>query len=258
MPAIAVPLAVWCLPARAQAAEGLGGWRHLFTRARGTTAASLAASAVVCEALNPILARQLLPLGFSIPQVGLYFAAICFSYTLAAPVCGFLVDRGQSEGRSEYSRLKLLMVYGWAMSMGAHALLGPLSLAAGAPVARSLLAVPLLGASAALLIVPSLPDMQEGLHPDDETGRATVCAAWNGIYSFGSALGPLLSSSLFASIGFCGTCTCLMAIGATAAVMLGARARNDDTSRPASNALTTTLQPDTVQVCAQHLLTHIL
>ena len=142
------------------------------------------------------------------------------------------------------------MLCGWIMSICAHGLLGPLSMSsrpldAKASMSLTLLATPLLGASAAALIVPSLPDMTEGLHPHDEAGKATVCAAWNGIYSFGSALGPVFSSSLYAQIGFSGTCACLMAIGGAAAVFVGVRTRADAISITKVRTLMTPLQPVT-------------
>ena len=39
------------------------------------------------------------------------------------------------------------------------------------------LVVPALGISAALIIIPALPDLQRGIAADDDLGRATMCAA---------------------------------------------------------------------------------
>ena len=61
------------------------------------------------------------------------------------------------------------------------------------------LAVPALGAGAALVIIPSLPDMQRGLGAAES---AAACALWNGAYAGGSALGPLASVMLFERRGW--------------------------------------------------------
>ena len=165
---------------------------RMLTLARGTTALSLCANALVCDAVTPLLAPHLVQrFGWSIPQAGLYLAAVCASYLLAAPFCASAVywlnaDAGGAR------RLKLLMALGWLGSVGGHALLGPAAVGAYA-IWPTLIANPVLGVTSAALIVPSLPDLQNGLHPDDTAGRAAVCAAWNGLYSVGSAAGPLIS-----------------------------------------------------------------
>ena len=72
-------------------------------------------------------------------------------------------------------------------------------LANAAPHAALLVSVPALGAGAALVIIPSLPDMQRGL---DAAGRTAACVLWNGAYAGGSALGPLASVMLFERQGW--------------------------------------------------------
>ena len=83
-------------------------------------------------------------------------------------------------------------------------------------------AAPLLGIAAANLIVPSLPALEAGLDGDDEINR--IAALWNGLYSLGSAAGPLVSSALHAQLGFAWTCAALMAVGGSAAVVMAREA----------------------------------
>ena len=111
------------------------------------------------------------------------------------------------------------------------ALLGParpLLAAAGLPPTAQLLAFPLIGASCALKIIPSLPDLQRGLPPDDEAERAAICAMWNGVYCLGSATGPLVAVLLFDACGWERKVALLMAVSAAAAVMLAAAALRYD------------------------------
>ena len=126
------------------------------------------------------------------------------------------------------------MAAGWLGSVGGHALLGPAAVGA-AGVWPTLLANPVLGVTSAVLIVPSLPDLQNGLHPDDAAGRAAVCAAWNGLYSVGSAAGPLISSVTVRALGFAGTCELLMAIGAACGLALTVAATLDVMPRAQRN-----------------------
>ena len=125
--------------------------------------------------------------------------------TLASVCCSALCLGGHS------GLWRRVMCIGWIVTLGTSVLLWPAAgnplhghtkadwLAAGAPggVTEStarlalILAVPALGISAALIIIPSLPDMQRGLEGDDELGRASMCALWNGAYSGGSAIGPI-------------------------------------------------------------------
>lgn len=63
-------------------------------------------------------------------------------------------------------------------------------------------ATPLLGAGGALVLIPSLPDMQRGLGDGADEERAALCALWNGAYAGGSAIGPMLATMVYARAGW--------------------------------------------------------
>jgi MFS family permease len=181
------------------------------------------------------------PFSLSIPQVGLYLAIICFLYTLTSLPAGWLTDKlnhGPAAGRN----VRGLMLAGWAIALVGVMLLWPAAGAplgsngaahagthsgypnmGGAHMGSSeaehvsrpasamsdelvqlltVLSVPALGISAALILIPSMADLQRGLAPDDEQGRARMCALWNGAYSSGSALGPLAATMVYARCGW--------------------------------------------------------
>ncbi len=176
-------------------ADDAGGQRPRppLTAARVATGASLATTALVCEAINPLLSPHLLgDYGWSVGDSGLYLAGICAAYMLASPFCGGATDALGADASGAW-KLKLFMAAGcarrcsrdaaetqprrsrdaswdrarrWLGSALGHLLLGPAASAAlarygpRAGVMPTLLASPLLGASSAMLIVPSLPDMQ--------------------------------------------------------------------------------------------------
>ena len=82
------------------------------------------------------------------------------------------------------------------------------------------LAVPLMGISSAIIIIPSLPDLQRGLHASDDQGRASLCALWNGAYSFGSALGPFVATLVYSSYGWPAVVECMAAVSVFAILIL--------------------------------------
>ena len=194
---------------------------------RACTAVSLGLSATVFEGLNPLLEPHLArrPYQLSVPQVGTLLSTVCVVYTCTALPAGWLSDK-LNRGADAPARVRCLMIGGWLVALLTAALLWPAGgraavrelmvdagLRAYAPdaagpvpgwMARGALwtAVPLLGASAALIIIPSLPDMQRGLADADEQGRARMCAVWNGAYSAGSAVGPLVATALYARVGW--------------------------------------------------------
>lgn len=191
---------------------------------RYSTCVSLFLAASVFEGLNPLLEPHLKqrPYHFDVTMVGMLLATICIVYTITALPIGWLTDRS-NKGRGAGCRLRGLMVSGWVATLIAAALLTPggggsashahphgedsgsLWPIAEAPAQIALaVATPLLGAGAALVIIPSLPDMQRGLgHAGrDDQRRAALCALWNGAYAGGSAVGPLVSTMLYARAGW--------------------------------------------------------
>lgn len=198
-------------------AAGVAARRLRMWLRRCVTCTSLFFSAVVFEGLNPLFEPHLErhPYHFDVPASGMLLATICVLYTLTALPVGSLVDR-LNQGARAGATLRGLMLCGWLATVGAAALLAPGSGGAvGAPrdaalwspshpVALGALggAVLLLGSGAAIIIIPSLPDLQRGLPEHDVQGRATMCALWNGVYSAGSAVGPLLSVVVYARCGW--------------------------------------------------------
>ena len=89
-----------------------------------------------------------------------------------------------------------------------------------APIAQRalLFAVPAMGASAAVITLPSLPDMQRGIPESDGSRKAAVCAVWNGMYAGGSAIGPLLSVVVYARVGWAAIILTQVGIAVAAAV----------------------------------------
>ena len=208
--------------------------------ARGATCVSLVLAAAVFEGLNPLLEPHLKrhPYGLDVTQVGALLAAICIVYTLTALPVGWLTDRGL-HGPNAGWKLRALMLLGWAITLVAAVLLAPGS-GGGAhddrtdrdytlwplsPAAAQIalgIATPLLGAGAALVIIPSLPDMQRGLAQGaDEERRAALCALWNGAYAGGSAIGPLLAVMLYARAGWASivVAQALLSLGASALLL---------------------------------------
>ena len=76
-----------------------------------------------------------------------------------------------------------------------------------------------LGSSAAVVIIPSLPDMLRGLE-EGSPHHAALCALWNGAYSGGSALGPLLSAVIYSNAGWAAVVIAMGVSSVIAAVML--------------------------------------
>ena len=229
-----VPLLVLLLPPRSAAAAAaaakapdaaMPSLSSLMDRSRVVLAASVVATAAVAEALNPLMAPHLRRrFHWDAAEAGLYFAVICAAYMLAALPVGRLADRAIASGHGA-RRLKLMLAGGWVLSGSAHMVVGPA--AALAPHwlggILTVAAAPLLGLSAAALIVPSLPALEAGIEGDEEINR--VASLWNGLYSLGSAAGPLASSALHSVVGFAWTCAVLMLVGASAALVVSHAAR---------------------------------
>ena len=97
-------------------ADDAGGQRPRppLTAARVATGASLATTALVCEAINPLLSPHLLgDYGWSVGDSGLYLAGICAAYMLASPFCGGATDALGADASGAW-KLKLFMAAGCA------------------------------------------------------------------------------------------------------------------------------------------------
>ena len=170
------------------------------------------------------------PYELDVEQVGLLISSVAFSYMLLALPLGWLTDvlnQGSAAGR----RLKSVQVCGWLGMLCGAALLGParpLLAAAGSPTSLELAAFPIIGASCALKIIPTLPDLQRGLAAEDEAARAALCAMWNGLYCLGSAMGPLVATLMYDGIGWERTIQTLIGVSAATATMLVAVAARFD------------------------------
>ena len=215
--------------------EGGGESGMLRLASRASTSLSLALGALVFEGLNPLYEPHFgkRPFSLSVPQVGALLGVVCLVYTLTALPIGYLTDR-LNGGVHPEGALRLLQLTGWLAVLLATALLWPAaglgsdgrgtngSHAEGVPAALAhvamLLAPPTIGVAAAIIVIPSLPDLQRGLSADDERGRSQMCALWNGTYSAGSALGPLAATFLYARYGWPAIIT---AMGLTTAVAAG-------------------------------------
>jgi len=204
-------------------------WKLLSPR-RVATGLSLALSAAVVEAVNPMLEPHLLrwPYGFTPSSVGLLFGTICGSYMLCALATGVAVDYLSRDSASMGSRLKLFMAVGWVLLVVAMVLIGPTAKTAEfstdieseTPAKITWGAAVVLGIASSALVLPSLPDMLAGVHPDDEVSKAAISSCWNGLYAIGSTIAPLASTYIYTAVGFAYTCTTFAIVGALAAVAL--------------------------------------
>ena len=99
------------------------------------------------------------------------------------------------------------------------------------------------GLAAGLAIVPSLPDMQLGLALEEE--QLAVCAAWNGLFAGGGALGAQIAVAIRAATGSFAAATCfLAAAGGLGALVLAAAVVRPDCSRARTGALKAALLPE--------------
>ena len=196
--------------------------------------------------LNPLLEPhlKLRPYGLNVTTVGMLLAAICLVYTLTALPIGWLTDMS-NKGHSAGCRLRALMLCGWACTLCSSVLLAPGGGGGGGGVSASgkiksslwplpegpahialVAATLLLGAGAALVLIPSLPDMQRGLGTEkrDDERRTALCALWNGAYAGGSAVGPLLATMVYARLGWSAIviAQAVLSLGAMALLLVAA------------------------------------
>ena len=201
-----------------------------------TTAVAITLSAVIYQALTPVLEPHLdvAPYNLTEAQVGGVFTSSTVSYMLAALPIGAVVDR-YAAGPNGKSSLKLMQLFGYATLVAGTLAIGP---GCDALIAAELPRVALwvnlasvffcFGAGIAFTIVPTLPDMREEAGGDaaSEERQAKVCALWNGLYSLGAGIGPLISAPLVQAQGFTRFCVLFAyASAAMAALLLGAAAR---------------------------------
>ena len=62
--------------------------------------------------------------------------------------------------------------------------------------------------------------VQLGVADSDDAAKAVLCSIWNGVYSLGAAIGPLVTAVLFGARGFFFTVASLLAFSAGVAAIL--------------------------------------
>ena len=184
--------------------------RQALTFRRIVTIVSLLLCAMTFEGLNPIFEPHLHAPPFQLREsyIGCILSGTSLVYTLVALPTGYVTSRVLKEGKMAGRRLRSIMLCGW-MSFALAALLLLVKPKYGfdphfplPPLTRLILAAPLLGIGCALCVVPSLPDLERGIAPGNDSGRARLCALWTGTYATGAAIGPLISSALFDAVGW--------------------------------------------------------
>jgi amino acid transporter/MFS family permease len=184
--------------------------RQALTFRRIVTIVSLLLCAMTFEGLNPIFEPHLNAPPFQLREsyIGCILSGTSLVYTLVALPTGYVTSRVLKEGKMAGRRLRSIMLCGW-MSFALAALLLLVKPKYGfdphfplPPLTRLILAAPLLGIGCALCVVPSLPDLERGIAPGNDSGRARLCALWTGTYATGAAIGPLISSALFDAVGW--------------------------------------------------------
>ena len=76
------------------------------------------------------------------------------------------------------------------------------------------------GVACALTILPSLPEMQLGLAPDDEAAKTRVVAVWNAMLALGATAGAQSGAALYTSFGFGAVCVAMMSVCGVAVVVV--------------------------------------
>ena len=131
---------------------------------------------------------------------------------LASLPIGWLIDRPALRDRR-----RPVMAAGWALLLVGFALLGPLE--DGAPLADTLVGMAVVGVSSAMVVVPTMPDLQAGLRTEGE--KAAVSTIWTSAFSTGSLIGPLVAAAVTHGEGFVALCTGLMVLCGVGAVAVG-------------------------------------
>ena len=164
--------------------------------------ASTLVSSIVVAALDPTLSYRLQgpPFGLSDSLLALSFTFSSLAYVLAAGPVGALCDVVRKLRTAAASRaLKALSAAGFFLLGASFALLAPAGprphALNSAPVVGA--ALLLRGAGSALSLEPLYPDLMLTIPKDDPMIDATVSAVWNGAYTIGWAMGPVVGSALY-------------------------------------------------------------
>ena len=194
------------------------------TAPRVLALASLFFGSAMIEATSPILQpyASAPPLSLSNGRIGLIVATFSLAYMLGALPVGALTDRIVEGPQPPVGRIKAVVLSGWLGLALSYALLGPLS--SVSPTGTLVASMALGGAFAAAIVIPSLPELQLGVGDADEPAKAALCSLWNGVYSGGAGVGPLVTSSIFGARGFRTSVRVLLASSCAFAGLLAAAA----------------------------------
>jgi MFS family permease len=206
---------------------------------RAIAIASLFFGSAMVEATTPIFQpyANAPPLSLSNAAVGGITSITSITYMVTALPLGVVVDRIVS-GPRPTRPLQAILIVGWLGTAVMFTLLGPLG--QSAPLAMMISSMTLGGMAAAAIVIPSLPLLKIGVDEADEAANAALCSLWNGMYSGGAAVGPLITSTIFGvhaatqspAERFRTTCTLLLAFcGSLTLLMVASSAALDAASR---------------------------
>ena len=157
----------------------LAGQRQkLWSAQRIVSLVSLFVGAMVMESLYPILGPHTAtpPENLDEAGVGVMFSIYSLAYMAASLPCGMVADklaRGPRTGLKLKSMIScgwLLMVFAFHLTLGR---VGPFAAVGSLPSIRVSLIVQ--GIASALIIMPSLPELQYALEDGDEAVASVVC-----------------------------------------------------------------------------------
>ena len=182
-----------------------GSYSSIWTAARLATLSSLACGSSMVEAMFPTLPPELDALGFDAVAIGNVLSENALAYMLGAVMFGAVID-WQPTRRTR----RMVMGLGWLLMGASYFTLGPMrSMLPAGSAGFVYLAMFAQGIASGGIIVPSLPDAQDGL--EDEVEKATLCSVWNSCYSGGAAAGPIVAAALSSLYGFDRMCVIFVA-----------------------------------------------
>ena len=211
-PLALLPLVVAAVPSRTSEAPAEPLSSSMLTVGRAAVVVSVVLWTSAAEGILPVLGpvwRAQPALHFTPPAVGLAMTLNSGVYMLASLPIGWLIDRPALRDRR-----RSVMAAGWALLLVGFALLGPLE--DGAPLADTLAGMAVVGVSSAMVVVPTMPDLQAGLRTEGE--KAAVSTIWTSAFSTGSLFGPIIAAAVTKGEGFVALCAGLMAMCAAGAV----------------------------------------
>ncbi|XP_027055814.1 MFS-type transporter SLC18B1-like [Pocillopora damicornis] len=134
-------------------------------------------------------------------NVGLAFLCWAATYTLLAPLVGYIGDKTKC--------YRTMMIAGFTVLLIGHLLVGPAPFLTFLPAKTIWLLIPamfLYGISGALGFVPIMPELIKTLRedgmPDDSFTNALVSSIYICMYYLGSVIGPVLAGVLCDHFGF--------------------------------------------------------